>query len=114
MVGGAHRRFPHFEQSIRFFGSYSVHTRLKRVLHNQSFCHHNHSATAAIHSAAGTRITWARTVPASRVPVNTTTERRKYDSATFPPTTSSVMRDRYGSSNANIKMVAIPFTTADN
>lgn len=79
VVSGSDGGLPDFEESIALVGSYGVHPVLKHDLSSRKSLggRHNHSATATIHNAAGTRITWASTVPTSRVPVSNTTDRRR-------------------------------------
>jgi hypothetical protein len=76
-------------------------------------CDHMTSATETITIAAGTRISCAIRVPASRLPTSHTTARLKCGSDVLPSITSSVITDICGSTNTNIMMVAVPLTTAD-
>ena len=63
--------------------------------------------------AAGMRISCASSVPANRLPTSQTTARLKSGSDVLPSITSSVITDIWGSMNTNIRIVAVPFTTAD-
>jgi hypothetical protein len=55
---------------------------------------YSQSATVAIQIADGTSNACASTVPAIRLPVSQTTDRRKCGSSTFPAATSSVINDK--------------------
>lgn len=71
------------------------------------------SATDTMSMAAGIRMSCASSVPARRLPTSHTTARLKCASEVLPSITSSVITDICGSMKTNIRIVAVPFTTAD-